>query len=372
MKTRTETDLLGSREIPEDSLWGIHTLRALENFHFSECRTPLILIQAMIQVKKAACLMNLELKALPPVEGQAILEACDALLREIPPGAFPIDAIQGGAGTSTNMNVNEVIANLALERLGESRGRYQRIHPIEWVNLHQSTNDVYPTAVRVAALNAIRETSGALAGLQGVFQGLEKKFAKIPKLGRTEWQPAVAMTLGEEFSAFAEAFARDRWRMAKGEERLRVVNLGGTAIGTGVTAPRAYRFGVVDRLRELTGLGLARAENSVDATANADPFTEVAGLIDACSVNLIKVSRDLRMLHLLGEIRLPPVQAGSTIMPGKVNPVILEAVISAGLRIQAETHLATRAASMGTLQLNEFMPMIAGSMLTAIEICGRA
>jgi aspartate ammonia-lyase len=192
------------------------------------------------------------------------------------------------------------------------------------------------------------------------------------KTGRTEWQAAVPMTLGAEFGAFAEAFARDRWRTAKCEERLRVVNLGGTAIGTGLAAPKAYVFRVTDRLRELTGIGLSRAENGVDATANADAYAEVAGILGACTGNLIKVARDLRMLHFLGEIRLPAAQAGSSIMPGKVNPVILEAVISAALRMRAEESVVVQAVSMGTLQINEFLPMIALSLLSGLSLCDRA
>lgn len=372
MSTRIETDQLGSREVPAGAYWGIHTLRASENFRLSGLPMPAELVRAIVLVKKAACLTNLELELLPKPVGEAILGACDDLLAGGLGGEFPLDAVQGGAGTSANLNVNEVLANRALERLGHAKGRYDLVHPIEHVNLHQSTNDVYPTAVRVAVILRLREASRSLEGLQRVFQRKETEFSRVMKTGRTEWQAAVPMTLGAEFGAFAEAFARDRWRTAKCEERLRVVNLGGTAIGTGLAAPKAYVFRVTDRLRELTGIGLSRAENGVDATANADAYAEVAGILGACTGNLIKVARDLRMLHFLGEIRLPAAQAGSSIMPGKVNPVILEAVISAALRMRAEESVVVQAVSMGTLQINEFLPMIALSLLSGLSLCDRA
>jgi aspartate ammonia-lyase len=372
MSTRTETDHLGSREVPGEAYWGIHTQRAAENFRLSGLPMPPDLVHAIALVKKAACLTNLELGLIPKPVGEAILGACDDLLAGALDGEFPLDAVQGGAGTSANMNVNEVLANRALERLGHAKGRYDLVHPIEHVNLHQSTNDVYPTAVRVAVIGRLREASCEIERLQRAFQKKETEFSRVMKTGRTEWQAAVPMTLGAEFGAFAEAFARDRWRTAKCEERLRVVNLGGTAIGTGLTAPKSYVFRVTDRLRELSGIGLSRAENGVDATANADAFAEVAGILGACTGNLIKVSCDLRMLHFLGEIRLPSVQTGSSIMPGKVNPVILEAVISAALRMRAEESVVVQAVSMGTLQINEFLPMIALGLLSGLGLCARA
>jgi aspartate ammonia-lyase len=207
-----------------------------------------------------------------------------------------------------------------------------------------------------------------LAILQSLFQEKEQAFAHVVKIGRTEWQEAVPMTLGLEFGGFAEAFARDRWRTFKCEERLRVVNLGGTAVGTGLTAPRDYIFGVVDKLRQLTGLGLSRGEHLVDQTANVDAFVEVSGILKAVATNLIKVGRDLRHLHSLGEIQLEAVQAGSSIMPGKVNPVLCEAVIQAGIRAKGEDMVLAEAAGMGSLQINEFMPLIADALLTNLRL----
>ncbi len=368
---RTETDLLGSRDVPADVYWGIHTLRATENFRLAGRPVRPVLVRALAMVKHACVRANAEIGAIPA----AIAEAVEAACAEISAGGladqFPVDAWQGGAGTSLNMNVNEVVANRALERLGRPRGDYAAVHPIETVNLHQSTNDTVPTAARVSAVLGLRGLSASIAGLQGACQRREREFAGLVKIGRTELQEAVPMTLGAEFSAFAEAFGRDRWRTFKCEERLRVVNLGGTAVGTGLTAPREYIFLATERLREITGLGLARAENLVDGTANADALAEVSGVLDACACNLLKVAGDLRLLHMLGEVRLAAVQAGSTIMPGKVNPVIPEAVIQGAMRVRSNHVAIAEAVSRGSLQLNEFLPLIADLMLESIEVLDR-
>ena len=278
MNQRKEKDGLGEMDVPADAYWGIHTERARRNFALTGRTAPEPLIRALVMVKKACALANRELGYLPAEKADAILAACDELIGGAPAGQFPVDALQGGAGTSTHMNVNEVIANRALEVLGFAKGDYARLHPIEDVNLHQSTNDVYPTALKIAAIFGLRQLSESVAGLQNAFQKKEKEFSGIVKIGRTEMQEAVPLTLGAEFSAFAEAFARDRWRTFKCEERLRTVNLGGTAVGTGLTAPRNYIFLVIERLREVTGLGLTRGENAVDQTANADCFVEVSGM----------------------------------------------------------------------------------------------
>jgi aspartate ammonia-lyase len=261
------------------------------------------------------------------------------------------------------MNINEVIANRALELMGKKKGDYPALDPIEDVNLNQSTNDVYPTALKVACIRRLRRLSGVIARLQGCLQKKEKEFAGIVTIGRTELKDAVPMTLGQEFSAFAEAIGRDRWRVFKCEERLRQINLGGTAVGTGLTAPRSYIFLASDKLRELTGFGLSRGENLVDQTANADAFVEVSGILTAHSQNIVKICGDLRLLSLLEEIELPAVQAGSSIMPGKVNPVVLESAIQAGLKCMADDSLVTQCASRGTLQINEFLPLLGHALL---------
>ncbi len=355
--------MLGEKQIPAGVFWGIHTSRAVENFPLSGIKVNPCLIRAVARVKKAAALANMELKYLSVKNAGAIVRAAEEVAEGKYSEQFPVDAFQGGAGTSLNMNVNEVIANRASEILGGGKGAEALIHPLEDVNKHQSTNDVFPTALKVALIYDLKALSAANAGLQGAFQKKEKEFAGIVKIGRTEMQEAVPLTLGAEFSAFAEAFARDRWRTFKAEERLRVVNIGGTAVGTGLGAPKSYIFLVIEKLREVTGLGLARSENVIDPTANNDAFVEASAILKANAVNLIKVSSDLRLLNLLEEIRLPPAQAGSSIMPGKVNPVIVEAVAQAGYRVLSNDITVSDLCSKGTLQINEFMPLLAHVLL---------
>ncbi len=367
---RKENDALGEEDIPADALWGIHTQRALRNFALSARRVPYSLIAALATVKHAAALANAELGYLPQDIAEAIGAACDKIANNENDctSFFPLDALQGGAGTSTNMNVNEVAANLALKAIGKKPGDYATIHPFDHVNLHQSTNDVYPTALRIAAISGLRGLNEAVSKLQGAFQAKEKEFHDIIKMGRTELQPAVPMTLGQEFSAYAEAVSRDRWRTFKCEERLRMVNIGGTAVGTGLTAPRAYIFRVIEILRALTGMGLARSENVIDGTANADAFVEVSGILKAAASSIAKIAGDLRLLHFLGEISLPPMQAGSSIMPGKVNPVVMESAMQAALAVRANDFVIAECAAHGTLEINEFLPLIASSLLESIDI----
>ncbi|PKN70528.1 MAG: aspartate ammonia-lyase [Deltaproteobacteria bacterium HGW-Deltaproteobacteria-12] len=368
IEKRIEQDFLGSLEIPADAYWGIHTQRAITNFPISSLKVNDALIKSLALTKKACCLASLETGHLTVEKGKAIIAACDEIAAGALSDQFPVDALQGGAGTSTNMNINEVIANRAIEFLGGQKGNYSLLHPLEDVNRHQSTNDVYPTALKVASIYRLRDLSNAITGLQGSFQEKEKEFAAIVKLGRTELQEAVPITLGAEFSAFAEAFSRDRWRTFKCEERLRVVNLGGTAVGTGLAAPRNYIFLVIEKLREVTGLGLSRGENILGETANSDSFVEVSGILKAHAVNLIKISNDLRLMNLLGEIHLPQLQAGSSIMPGKVNPVLTEAAIQTGIKVIANDGIITETAARGTLQINEFLPLLGHSMLESLDL----
>ncbi len=363
-----EKDLLGEMAVPKDAHWGIHTQRAIQNFPISAQKVNPLLIRALARVKKACCLANAQTGFLSQEKSLLIGQACQEISDGGLADQFPVDALQGGAGTSTNMNLNEVIANRAIELSGGQKGDYSLIHPLEDVNLHQSTNDVYPTAIRVAAVFRLRDLALAVAGLQGAFQEKEKEFADIVKLGRTELQEAVPITLGAEFSAFAEAIARDRWRTFKCEERLRVVNLGGTAVGTGLAAPRDYIFLAIEKLREVTGLGLARGENMLGETANADVFVEVSAILKAHAVNLIKISNDLRLMNLLSEIRLPELQAGSSIMPGKVNPVLAEAAIQTGIKVIANDGIVTEAAARGTLQINEFLPLLGHALLESLDL----
>jgi len=375
---RTEADALGQRDLPDDARHGIHTLRALENFALSGRPVHRNLARAFGAVKLAALRTNRALGYLPDASVAEALEgACLELLDGTLAADVVVDALQGGAGTSTNMNVNEVLANRALEILGRPRGSYDAVSPTDHVNLHQSTNDTFPTALRVAAIWGLRDLERAVLALQEAFQDRERALAHVVKIGRTEHQDAVLTTLGREMGAYAEALSRDRWRLAKCEERLRVVNLGGTAIGTGLAAPRDYIFRVTDVLRDITGLGVARAENLVEATQNADVLVEVSGLMKALASSLIKISGDLRLLSSgpeggFGEIRLPALQAGSSIMPGKVNPVIPEAVTQAAVLAIGRDQALTMAVSMGCLELNPFLPLVAHCLLENFDVLARA
>ncbi len=368
---RQEKDLLGIRELPDAVYYGVHTLRALENFPLSGYLVHPRLIEALALVKKAAATVNGEMGHLPPEIAQAIARAADEVIDGKWRDQFVVDALQGGAGTSTNMNVNEVLAARANELLtGAKQGP---VHPLDHVNLHQSTNDVYPTALRVAAIGLLKPLSETCARLQEALQQKEAEFAGIIKVGRTEMQDALPVMLGQEFSAYAQAIARDRWRLYKVEERLRQTNLGGTAVGTGLNAPKKYIFAVNDRLRQYANIGLARAENMIDVTQNADVFVEVAGLLKALAVNLSKIAHDLRLLSSgplagFGEIILPERQAGSSIMPGKVNPVIPEAINQVAFHVMASDLAITLAAQSGQLELNAFLPLIAHHLLGSLEI----
>jgi len=374
---RVERDALGTLAVPAEALWGIHAARAVASFPLAGRPVHPALVRAYGEVKLACLLVNRDLGFLSGAKADALERACRDMAEGLLTEHVVVDALQGGAGTSTNMNVNEVLANRALVLMGERPGRSDLVSPLDDANLHQSTNDTYPTALRVAAIRLLREVEAAVLGLQEAFQAKERELAHVVKVGRTEMQDAVLTTLGRGMGAYAEAFGRDRWRISRCEERLRVVNLGGTAIGTGLAAPRAFVFAVVDRLREVTGLGLARAENLVEATQNADAFVEVSGTLKACAASLLKVSGDLRLLSSgpeagLGELRLPPRQAGSSIMPGKVNPVIPEAVTQAALSVFAHDQAIGFAAASGSLELNPFLPLVADSLLTSLDLLARA
>lgn len=374
---RIEKDLLGERRLPADALYGVHTDRALENFPLAGRPVNPALIHAFGAVKLACALTNRELGWWQPQKAEAIGEACREMMAGKLDRHILVDALQGGAGTSTNMNVNEVLANRALELLGHLPGDYAKVSPLDDLNLHQSTNDTYPSALKVAAINLLRVLEREVVALQEEFQVKEKAFAHVVKVGRTQLQDAVLVTLGREMSAYAEAFSRDRWRIYKCEERLRVLNLGGTAVGTGLGAPRQFIFRVTEKLKGITGIGLARAENLFEATQNADVFVEVSGILKACACNLLKISSDLRLLSSgpdagFGELRLPPRQAGSSIMPGKSNPVIPEAVSQAALVVMGNDQVITMAASLGNLELNAFMPVIADALLSSLNLLANA
>lgn len=373
IKTRREEDALGVLELPAERYWGIHTQRAADNFQLTGLRWSPAFLQAMNAVKLACARTNARLGMLSPEKAEAIEWACAQIATGRYDEQFPLDPLQGGAGTSTNMNFNEVIANLGLEHMGYEKGDYVHLHPFHDINLHQSTNDVFPTAIKVATLQLLKALETETGLLQEAFQQKEQEFRNVLKLGRTELQDAVPMTLGMEFGAYAEAIARDRWRIFKCRERIKVVNLGGTAIGTGLGAPRDYIMKVTETLREITGLSLARAENLVDATQNQDAFVEVSGMLRAYAVNLLKIASDVRLLGSgpdggLGEIRLPARQSGSTIMPGKINPVIPEAVIQAARMVLANDGLITEAAALGQLELNASLPLLCHALTGSLSL----
>ncbi|MFW6369491.1 MAG: aspartate ammonia-lyase [Myxococcota bacterium] len=374
---RVERDELGERRLPAGAPYGIHTARAKESFFIAGRAVHPELVRAYGLVKLAAARTNRGLGCWREEKAAAIEAACTEMAEGSLTDRVVVDALQGGAGTSLNMNVNEVLANRALEILGHEPGSYDHVSPLGDLNRHQSTNDTFPTALRVAAILGIRGLEKEVLGLQEAFQAKERELDSVVKVGRTQLQDAVLVTLGREMSAYAEALGRDRWRLYKCEERLRVVNLGGTAVGTGLGAPREYIFRATDILRELTGIGLARAENLIEATQNNDVFVEVSGLMHTCAGSLVKISSDLRLLSAgpsagLGEIELPARQAGSSIMPGKVNPVIPEAVTQAGLLVGGHHQVIAQAVSLGSLELNPFLPLVAHCLLESVDLLTRA
>jgi len=371
---RLEHDLLGEREVPDEALYGVQTLRALENFPITgvALREFPMLIEALAAVKEAAALANAELGLLGPEVAEAIVRAA----REVRTGRhhehFVVDMVQGGAGTSTNMNANEVIANRALELLGRPRGDYATISPNSHVNLSQSTNDVYPTAVKLALHAGIEGLRATMRDLSDAFLAKGQEFGAFLKMGRTQLQDAVPMTLGQEFSAFAHTILEDVDRLGEAQALIREINMGATAIGTGINAPPGYAEAVRRHLSATTGLELITAPDLVEATADTGAFVQLSGVLKRCAVKISKICNDLRLLSSgpragLGEINLPAMQPGSSIMPGKVNPVIPEVVNQVCFDVIGGDVTVTLAAEAGQLQLNVFEPIIAYRLLHGID-----
>jgi aspartate ammonia-lyase len=371
--TRNEHDLLGERDIPADAYYGIHTLRAVENFPVSG--TPISiyddLIRALAAIKEAAAMANQELGLLDKARADAIVKACGEIRAGKLNDQFVVDVIQGGAGTSTNMNANEVVANRALELMGHAKGEYQYLHPNEHVNMSQSTNDVYPTAIKVATYFGIYRLVDAMVHLRRAFEQKSEEFRDILKMGRTQLQDAVPMTLGQEFSTYAVMLGEDEERLKEASTLIREINLGATAIGTGINAPPDYAELVTRRLSAITGIPLVTSPNLIEATQDAGAFVQLSGVLKRVAVKLSKTCNDLRLLSSgpragFGEINLPAVQAGSSIMPGKVNPVIPEVVNQIAFEVIGNDVTVTFAAEAGQLQLNAFEPVIAYSIFKSI------
>jgi aspartate ammonia-lyase len=373
--TRRERDLLGERDVPAAAYYGIHTLRAVENFPITGIPLSFYpeLVRGLARVKHAAALANHDLGLLDDDHAHAIAEACEEIDAGELLAEFVVDVLQGGAGTSSNMNANEVIANRALELLGFPRGDYAVLHPNEHVNLGQSTNDVYPTALKLASWEGLHHLLDAMEELRLAFAAKAGELAGIVKVGRTQLQDAVPMTLGQEMSTYAEMLAENQQRLRETALLICEINLGATAVGTGVTAHPAYAAAARGHLAELTGMPLVTAPNLVEATQDAGVFVELSGVLKRVAVKLSKVCNDLRLLSSgpragFGEINLPPVQAGSSIMPGKVNPVIPEVVNQVAFEVIGNDVTVSFAAEGGQLQLNAFGPVIAHAVLTSLRL----
>ncbi len=375
---RMESDCLGSLPVPEDALYGIQTLRAIHNYHITGVRISHYpeFIKALAAIKKAAALANNRLGLLDDERTQAIAWACDQLLAGKHRAHFRVDVIQGGAGTSSNMNANEVIANLALERLGRPRGDYAHLHPNNHVNLSQSTNDVYPTAIRLALVFMGLNLHKAMGRLTRALEDRARCFADVIKIGRTQLQDAVPMTLGQEFHAWAIMVGEDRQRLVEALDLVREVNLGGTAIGTGINAPDDYPALAVKLLCEVSGQKMILAENLVEATQDAGAYVQFSGVLKRTAVKLSKICNDLRLLSSgprcgLGEIKLPEMAPGSSIMPGKVNPVIPEVVNQIAFQVIGSDLTVTLAAEAGQLELNAMEPVLAHNLFGSLMLLKR-
>ena len=360
---RDEKDSLGSVNIEDDVLYGIHTYRAVSNFGTGTWKLDAYFIKAYLLLKKACAKSNLDAGYLDSTRAGFIIAACSELADKIDSAHFPVNPLAGGAGTSVNMNVNEVIANKALVLSGRKPGSYDYISPLDHVNMHQSTNDTYPSAFKAALMFYLKDLEKAAEAFQNSLQSKEREYADIVKLGRTELMDAVPITVGMQFSAYAEAIGRDRWRIFKASERIKTVNIGGTAVGTGFNAPQKYIFSVIENFREYTGLNLARAENLVDATQNLDSVVETMAIVKALAVNIAKISGDLRLMASgpsggIGEFILPALQEGSSIMPGKINPVIPEYVTGLSMIVISNDTAISSAAASGNLELNHLYPVV--------------
>ena len=376
-ETRKEHDFLGELDIPADIYYGIQTYRAVENFKISGISISILskFIQGMACVKKAAALANCELGVLSQEKCEAICKACDEVVAGKFDDQFPVDVFQGGAGTSCNMNANEVIANRALEIMGRKKGEYQYCHPNNDVNCSQSTNDAYPTAMRIALYAKLTQLIGDMDYLRQAFADKAEEFRDVIKMGRTQLQDAVPMTLGMEFAAYAETIREDMMRVGEARNLIAEINMGATAIGTGINSPEGYAALVTRKLREVSGVPVEMAGNMVEATSDTGAYVQLSGVLKRCATKISKICNDLRLLSSgprcgLNEINLPPRQPGSSIMPGKVNPVMPEVMNQICFDIIGKDVTITLAAEAGQLELNVMEPVIAYSLFSGMKRLG--
>ena len=374
---RVEKDSIGVKDIPEEVYYGVQTLRAAENFHITGLNMHPEIINSLAYIKKASAITNCEVGILEKKKAQAIVQACDEIIEGKFHDDFIVDPIQGGAGTSLNMNANEVIANRAIEIFGGKKGDYTIVNPNDDVNCGQSTNDVIPTAGKMTSLHLLQNLKKQLLRLYDALNEKAKEFDHVIKMGRTQMQDAVPIRLGQEFKAYSVAIMRDIHRMDKAMDEMRTLNMGGTAIGTGINADENYLRRIVPNLSEISGMEFIQAFDLIDATQNLDSFVAVSGAVKACAVTLSKMSNDLRLMSSgpragFGEINLPAKQNGSSIMPGKVNPVIPEVVNQVAFNIIGNDMTITMAAEAGQLELNAFEPIIFYCMFQSIDTLGYA
>jgi aspartate ammonia-lyase len=377
VQVRTEKDFLGTKEVPVDAYYGIQTLRAVENFPITGYRIHEELIKAMAMVKKAAALANAEVSRLYEELSKVIVQAADEIIEGKWHDQFIVDPIQGGAGTSINMNTNEVIANRGLELLGKEKGDYFHLSPNSHVNMAQSTNDSFPTAIHIATLSLLEKLLVTMRRMQSVFLTKAKEFDPIIKMGRTHLQDAVPIRLGQEFEAYSRVVGRDIQRIEHSRQHLYEVNMGATAVGTGLNANPRYIKLVVQHLAEISGFPLVNADHLVDATQNTDAYTEVSAALKVCMMNMSKVANDLRLMASgprvgLNEIHLPARQPGSSIMPGKVNPVMAEVINQVAFQVIGNDHTICLASEAGQFELNVMEPVLVFNLIQSISIMNNA
>ena len=377
MEFRVEKDSIGTKDVPENVYYGVQSLRAAENFHITGLNMHPEIINSLAYIKKAAAITNCEAGLLDKRRTQAIVQACDEILEGKFREDFIVDPIQGGAGTSLNMNANEVIANRAIEILGGKKGDYSVVNPNDHVNCGQSTNDVIPTAGKMTSLRLLKKLKKQLLRLHSALEQKADEFDSVIKMGRTQLQDAVPIRLGQEFKAYSVAILRDLNRMDKAMDEMRTLNMGGTAVGTGLNADESYLRRIVPNLSEISGMDLVQAYDLIDATQNLDSFVAVSGAVKACAVTLSKIANDLRLMSSgpragFGEINRPAKQNGSSIMPGKVNPVIPEVVNQVAFNAIGNDMTITMAAEAGQLELNAFEPVVFCNLFESITTLEKA